>query len=482
MSGNEPHSQALSSRSRAASTNDSTLGYGGISEKISRLNDILRSLETRRSANIAENAYSTAWPPSLHNSARLWETKAALERLGHSVLHSLCRSGDGTNEPPPSRIAEGWELQHSGSVLSMRRPRQVQCGMVDTLTGHHQAAAHSISSCIGMHDIGRLASTSGVLKGLPRTRGSVLSTPDVDFYALPNHFGCRNDEYNAGYDYVCHPSEKGYLSVPSNLPLRKRNQSTCKPADQHLIPSPVHPDTSTESGSLNVVDIAHTILARLERLEMQQRAVNRTTKLHRLSKKVLIKKLENKGRAALVRKAFSNWFEEGVARVKGDMQHAFEGQDSAKCKDDIRKHGDQEIEKRFQRLENELELCWSAINQLCIDNEHFREEQWRLTQRTGTFQQLNENHLNVKSAYVTSKSKDNLRNGAALYHSPQNVLTTVLEICSAEFSRSFLQSIALSSADLPGLLRFRFLAPWRLRHRFWAPLGMPLDLILGPMS
>ncbi|MCO5584035.1 hypothetical protein L7F22_037956 [Adiantum nelumboides] len=408
MSGNEPHSQALRSRTRAASTNDSRFGYGGISEKISRLNDILRSLETRRSANTAENAYSTAWPPSLHNSARLWETKAALERSGHSVPHSLCRSGDGTNEPPPSRIAEGWDLQHSGSVLSMRRLRQVQCGMVDTLTGRHHAAAQSISSCIGMHDIGHLASTSGVLKALPRTRGSVLSTPDVDFYALPNHLGCRNDDYNAAYDYVCHPSENGYLSVPSNLPLQKRNQSTCKLADQRLIPSLVHPDTSTESGSLNVVDIAHTILARLERLEMQQRAVNRTTKLHRLSKKGSACKVGADQKARKQRKC--SFGEKGLLqlvrrRVKGDMQHASEGQDSAKCKDDISKHGDQEIEKRFQRLENELELCWSAINQLCIDNEHFRDEQRRLTQRTGTFQQLNENHLNVKPAYATPKSK-----------------------------------------------------------------------------
>ncbi|KAI5081262.1 hypothetical protein GOP47_0004445, partial [Adiantum capillus-veneris] len=409
MSGNEPHLQALSARSRAASTNDSRFGYGGISEKISRLNDILRSLETRRSANTAENGYPMTWPPPLYNSARLLETKAALERSGHSLLNTRFRSGDGANEMPPSYIADGWDLQHRGSVLGTLRARHGQCGMVDTFMGHHQSASQSMPQCIGMHDMGRLASTSSMRKTLSRPRDSVLSTPGMDVCALPSYYRCSNDEYNMGHDYLCHPSENGYLYVPNDQPpLQKSTQSSCKPTDQRMTPFPVHPDARAHPSSVNVVDLAHTILARLEQLEMQQRAANRTPKLHHLSKKGSACKVGVDQKICRQRKG--SFGEKGLLqlvrrRVKGDMPHAFGGQDSAKCKESITKHGDQETEKRFQRLENELELCWSAINQLCIDNEHFREEQRRWTQRTGTLQQLNENHLHVKPTYTSPKSK-----------------------------------------------------------------------------
>ncbi|KAI5080528.1 hypothetical protein GOP47_0003711, partial [Adiantum capillus-veneris] len=235
-------------------------------------------------------------------------------------------------------------------------------------------------------------------------------------------------------------------------PLQKSTQSSCKPTDQRMTPFPVHPDARAHPSSVNVVDLAHTILARLEQLEMQQRAANRTPKLHHLSKKGSACKVGVDQKICRQRKG--SFGEKGLLqlvrrRVKGDMPHAFGGQDSAKCKESITKHGDQETEKRFQRLENELELCWSAINQLCIDNEHFREEQRRWTQRTGTLQQLNENHLHVKPTYTSPKSKVAMAVADCMPYSSLGV--------GSPLSRSTWGGVSLVPINLVELLLWQFL-------------------------
>lgn len=416
MSGSEPHFQALrtfSSRSAAASRNDSRSGYGGISEKISRLNDILSSLEDKRGTNAdryesPDNGYPTStWPPALYNSSRLWDTKTLLGRpeAGEkSVLNRLTRDGDERNDTLPSH-GEGWDMQHRGSVLRTLRARQAPCGMVDTLAGRHP---QSVSPCIGIHNMRRRPSTAGdvlhMLPGQHAGRGSMLSTPD-GICAVPSFYGCSSDDY-VGYNHLCHPSSSVYHSARHRPQpqLDERSESNCKLADARMSQYFGRPDTVHPGSPLNVEDIAHAILARLERLELQQQSttLKLPNKLNRLAKKGKVGVDQKVSRQ--IRKG--NFGEKGLLqlvrrRVKGGMPHACESQYT-----NSRGKEDQEIEKRLQRIENEIELCWSAINQLCIDNEHFREDRQRSTQRTGQpLHQLNENNIHVKATHNTLKSK-----------------------------------------------------------------------------
>ncbi|KAH7285375.1 hypothetical protein KP509_33G025900 [Ceratopteris richardii] len=415
MSG-DPDLQALRAfaNSTAACRNESRSGYGGISEKISRLGDILRRLETKRSvsAGFGKVGYGVGgeesnWPPpTLRCAGRLFETRAAGK--------TACDEGLGRGGVAAA-AAEGWP----GRGLSGGG------GMIDTLRRQGRSSViESPGPVWRRHHLHHLLPHQLHLHHLRNAAGSVL-TPCSAFHA---HDPCTtpscHGQLHAGFGCTClpMPHEDPNVQIPSPThfyPPSIVGDSKPSPVPplllHHTTPNASPPRTGTLSVD-DIADIARTILARLDSLEMQQNlpSSNKSTprRLQRPTKKGLACKLG--GEQKISRQGKGSISEKGLIqfvrsrRVRDDSPQTHEREDFLNFKESPSKQEVQEYEKRLQRLESELELCWSAINQLCVDNEQFREEQRRLNHRIGPLLQLNENSLQTKHVEknkVSSKGK-----------------------------------------------------------------------------